>query len=134
VKRKSTPKKRPAWRPPLEEEEERLIAQLMEEMRRRAPADIVERVPNSLFAQRLIELLPSEEYAIPLLLALKERFHEKNVNRAIRRSVFKLERKGISTDATLLQRSLAFYNAAVEERVRKHAPGKIDAGFPIILP
>jgi hypothetical protein len=99
VKRKSTPKKRPAVHPTLREEQERLVALLIQEIQNSAPADIVERVPDSLCAQRLIELLPPEEHIISLLLALKERFNEKNVNRAIRRSVFKLGRKGISTDA-----------------------------------
>ena len=99
MKRKSTPKKRPAVHPTLREEQERFVAVLIQEIQNSAPADIVERVPDSLCAQRLIELLPPEEHIISLLLALKDRFHEKNVNRAIRRSVFKLGRKGISTDA-----------------------------------
>jgi len=152
MKRKGKPKKRPATLPPLRAEEEGLVAQLIQEIRHGAPPDIVEKVPDPLCAQRLIASLPSEEYVVPLLLALKERFQERNVNRAIRRAVFKLDKRGVSTDAfhadqamasTILkppekERPLCYVGPVNGEGIRAvavilHRGGKVfDAGFGIV--
>ncbi|MDQ1334711.1 MAG: hypothetical protein QG552_1661 [Thermodesulfobacteriota bacterium] len=99
MKRKGKPKKRPASLPPLGAKEEDLVAQLIQEMGSSAPADILKRVPDPFSAQRLIELLPSEESVVPLLLALKHAFQDKNVGKAVKRAVFRLNRKGVSTEA-----------------------------------
>ncbi|MFO7600506.1 MAG: hypothetical protein R6X27_11970 [Candidatus Desulfacyla sp.] len=107
MKRKKKIKKRPASLPPLRAEEEGLVAQLIQEIRHSAPSDIVKRVPDPLCAQRLIASLPSEAYVVPLLLALKEGFQERNVNRAIRRAVFKLDKRGVSTDAFHADQAMA---------------------------
>jgi len=107
MKRKRKPKKRPATLPPLRAEEEGLVAQLIQEIQHSVPSDIVKRVPDPLCAQRLIASLPSEEYAVPLLLALKEGFQERNVSRAIRRAVFKLDKRGVSTDAFHADQAMA---------------------------
>jgi uncharacterized protein YjgD (DUF1641 family) len=97
MKRKKKLRKRPSSPPLLSAEEEGLVAQLVEEMGISAPVDIVKRIPNPLSAQRLIELLPSDASVIPLLSALKASFQDKIVGKAVKRVVFRLEKKGVST-------------------------------------
>lgn len=92
------PRKRSASQAPLSHEQETLVDELVREIGERTPEDVIARVPDALCAQGLIERLPADESVVPLLLALKKGFREKNVAKAIRRALFKLDRKGASTE------------------------------------
>jgi len=97
MKRKKRPKKRSAHRFPVSPELEILVGELVREIETRTPDDVVARVPDSHCAQGLIACLPADESVVPLLLALKTKFREKEVAKAIRRAVFRLNQKGVST-------------------------------------
>ncbi len=82
----------------LSPEHESLVSELIRDAGNRTPDEVVESVPDARCAQGLVERLPSDESMIPLLSSLKERFPDKPVIRAIKRALFKLNKKGVSTE------------------------------------
>ena len=100
MRRKTKPKKKPTSPAPLNQEQEALITILLQEIGSIEPVDLVTKVPDSACAQALIDRLPlNDESPISLLLALRDAFKEKNVAKAIKRTLFKLKKKGVSTEA-----------------------------------
>jgi len=119
MKRKHSHRKRPAIRPSIEEEQQRLLEQLVHEIPTSLPEEIVQKVPNALVAQHLVELLPSQDAVVPFLRALKEGFQDKNVRKAVKRSIFKLKQKGVSADALLSDGDVA---SSILKPAQKEAP------------
>ena len=82
----------------LSREQESIVESLLQEIDNTEPVEIVARVPDPLSAQVLIERLPLRDGSpIPLLLAMKEGFKDKGVEKEIKRALFKLKKKGINT-------------------------------------
>ncbi|MBW2111157.1 MAG: hypothetical protein JRH00_06935 [Deltaproteobacteria bacterium] len=80
----------------LSGDQEALVTALLREIGGSDPARIVERLPDALCAEAFVERLPlNHESSIPLLLALRQGFREKNVARAVKRAAFRLEKRGI---------------------------------------
>ncbi len=99
MKRKRKTRKEPTPRAPLSQEQETLIVRLLEEIASTDPVDIVAKVPDARCARALIDGLPLKDASsIPLLLAVRAGFREKDVIKAIKRALFKLNRRGVSTE------------------------------------
>ena len=99
MRRKTKTRKKPTPPAPLNQEQEALISILLQKIWSIEPVELVARVPDSVCAQALINRLPlDDESPIPLLLALKARFEDKGVGKAIKSALFKLKRKGVSTE------------------------------------
>ncbi|NQT55357.1 MAG: hypothetical protein HQ551_03935, partial [Desulfobacteraceae bacterium] len=100
MRRKTKTKRKPTPQALLNQEQEALITTLLQEIGSADPAEILAKIPDSRCAQVLIDRLPlNDGSSIPLLLALREAFKEKNVVKAIKRALFKLKRRGVSTEA-----------------------------------
>jgi len=96
MKRKHKPKKKPFRPSPLTQEQETFVASLIGDYKNADPAETVAKLPDSSHALILAERLPlDDESSIPLLMALKEGFENKEVRRAVKRAVFKLKKRGI---------------------------------------
>ena len=91
-KRKSDPPVR------LTSEEEALVKELLQDLRKTDPVQLASRVPDPHLAEILIERLPLDEDTPAVLLALKEGFEQKPIRRAVKRALFRLKKKGIFTD------------------------------------
>jgi hypothetical protein len=99
MRRKIKTRKKPIPPALLNQEQETLITILLQEIGNAEPAEIVAKVPDSRCAQVLIDRLPlNDEFPIPLLLALRAGFEDKGVLKAIKRALFKLKRRGVSTE------------------------------------
>jgi hypothetical protein len=92
-KKKSKKKSAP---PTLQPSEEGLITSLLQDLGSAEAGQIVARVPSSLLARVLVERLPLDESSVPLLSAIDEGFQDKQVRKAVKRVLFKLENKGVS--------------------------------------
>ena len=95
MKHKKRSKKKQVHPPPPAPEEQALVTSLLQDFRSTDPAKIAARVPDSRHAQILIDKLPLEdEAAIPLLMAMKEAFKDKQVHKTVKRALFKLKKRG----------------------------------------
>ena len=99
MRRKTKTKKKPIPPVLLNQEQEALITILLQEIGSTEPVELVAKVPDSACAQVLIDRLPlNDESPIPLLLALRAGFKDKGVVKAIKRALFKLKRRSVSTE------------------------------------
>ena len=99
MRRKTKTRKKPTSPPLLNQEQEALISTLLKEIDSTDPAEILARIPDSRCAQVLIDRLPlNDESTIPMLLTLRVGFKDKGVVKAIKRALFKLKRRGVSTE------------------------------------
>ena len=84
---------------PWGRQQEEAASSLLETMDGADPGDIAGRLPDADTAAAFIDLMPlKDETSLPVLAALKEAFHDKQVLKAVKRALFKLGNKGISTD------------------------------------
>jgi hypothetical protein len=96
MKRKKKSKKKISAPHSLTDHEGKLLNTLLSDFKDIEPSEIVRKIPDSRFAEILVERLPlSEGPSVSLLLALSERFEEKPVLKAIKRAAFKLRKRGI---------------------------------------
>ena len=100
MRRKTKTRKKPIPTALLNQEQEALVTTLLKEIDSTDPAEILAKIPDLSCAQALIDRLPlNDESPIPLLLALRDTFKERDVVKAIKRALFKLKRKGVATEA-----------------------------------
>jgi hypothetical protein len=101
MQHKKKPKKKKAAPPIfLSADEEALVTEILQTCGNSDPTQLVAGVTDSRIAQILIERLPLDETTpISLLVALRERFEHKEVQKAIKRSLFRLKNKGILTES-----------------------------------
>ena len=96
LKKQHKTKKKRTSDPSLNTSEEALVSDLVRKFRNTDPAEIVSKVTDLRIAQILIERLPADdEQSIPLLIALVKAFDNKQVRKAVKRVLFKLERRGV---------------------------------------
>ncbi|EFK97155.1 hypothetical protein LDC_0797 [sediment metagenome] len=82
--------------PALNPEEHKLLDGLLAELSRLDPCLLAERIPGPQVAAALAEKLPADDPAAPgILLGLRSLFHEKAVQKAIKKAAFRLRQKGI---------------------------------------
>ena len=79
-------------------EDQRLLSRLLDEVDRSAPQALVKQIPSPTVAEKLVEALPLHDPATPeRLAAIRLAFPQKAVHKAVKRTLFKLKQKGIST-------------------------------------
>jgi len=105
-RKKRSKKKNPAHPSLLTPEEESTVTSLLQEFSNTDPNEIATRVPDSRHAQALVEqLCMVDDPSIPLLLALKDGFEDKQVRKAVKRAIFKLKQRGVSVEELLESKS-----------------------------
>jgi len=91
-----TKPKKKSGAPALNPEEHKLLDVLLADLSQLDPALLAERIPNPRVAEAIAKMLPSDDPATPkILLGLRFLFHEKPVQKAIRKAAFRLRQKGI---------------------------------------
>jgi hypothetical protein len=96
-KKRKPKKKKPYPVSVLSQEQESQLRIFLENPKNIDLENLDEQIPTPEIAQALVERLPSNEpHAINILLALKEAFPQRIVQKAIKRSVFRFKQKGLS--------------------------------------
>lgn len=96
AKKKKVLKKKTQSAPSLSAEEQRLLDTLLQDLGAIHGPDLKAHIPSHQLAQALVEKLPPHAPETPkLLVALKEAFDHKNVQKAVKKAAFKLRQKGI---------------------------------------
>jgi hypothetical protein len=97
AKRKKPKKKKQHPSSPLSQEQQTQLTALLESFKNISSANVNERIASPELAQAFIERLPTQDpESIPALLAVREAFPQKNVQKAIKKTIFKFKQKGIS--------------------------------------
>ena len=98
-KKRTARKRKPTAIPsvPLSSEDESLLSSLLANLTKIDPSRIRDQIPRPEVAQALLErlLLDSPE-AVALVTTIQEAFDHKGVQKAVRRTIFKLKQRGIS--------------------------------------
>jgi len=104
---KKKPKKNKFVQPPLfTPDEEAAITAIIQASDRTDPAELIERVPDSRHALAVIDRVCRDKNpSIPLLVALKAGFKDKQVQKEIKRALFKLRHSGIPVEDFLIRES-----------------------------
>ena len=99
MKHKKKRKEKIKARGPSGKEQEKVASSLLNRMDSLNPEEVVGLLPDADTAAAFISLMPLKDGAsLPVLAALKDAFKDKQVLKAIKRVLFKLDNKGISTD------------------------------------
>jgi hypothetical protein len=96
-KRKKPKKKKPQDLPFLSSDEEVLLNTLLENLKTIDHTHIKEHISSHQLAQAFVERLPADDPdTVNLLLAIREGFDQKNIQKAIKKAIFRLKQRGIS--------------------------------------
>lgn len=96
ARKKKVPKKKRQLAPSLSAEEQKLLDTLLQDLGAIRVPDLNAQIPSPQLAQALAEKLPPHASETPrLLVALKEAFDHKNVQKAVKKAAFKLRQRGI---------------------------------------
>ncbi len=96
---KGSKKTKDADRSALSEADRRLITELVGNMSAGDPSHIIDQIPDARCAKALAEFLPLDHPSIVDLLGrVKARFHQKGVQKAIKRILFKLKGRGVAVE------------------------------------
>ena len=97
AKKKKPKKKKPDPSSLLSQEQQTQLSSLLKNFKNLNSANVNEQIPGPELAQAFIERLPTQDSeAFPALLAVREAFPEKKVQKAIKKTIFKFKQKGIS--------------------------------------
>lgn len=97
AKRKKPKKKKPHPSSLLPQEQQTQLTTLLENFKNLTHANVNEQIASPELAQVFVEGLPAKDpEVIPVLLAVREAFPQKNVQKAIKKTIFKLKQKGIT--------------------------------------
>jgi hypothetical protein len=97
AKRKKPKKKKPHPSSLLSQEQQTQVAFLLKNFKNLSNSNVNEQIASPELAQAFVEGLPTQEpEAVPALLAVREAFPQKNVQKAIKKTIFKFKQKGIS--------------------------------------
>ena len=81
----------------LSQDEQRLLDRLLEDLETIDAAELAKRIPGPSFAQALLENLPLEGTKTPEILSeMRKAFPQKNVQKAVRKTAFRLKQRGIT--------------------------------------
>ena len=98
-KKRAARKRKPNAVPlsPLSSEDQDLLSNLVENLAQIEPARIQSQIPRPELAQALVERLPLDSpEAATVVKAIRKAFDHKGVQKAVRRTIFKLKQRGIS--------------------------------------
>jgi hypothetical protein len=97
AKRKKPKKKRPDPASLLSQEQQTQLTSLLKNFRDLNNSNVNEQIASPELAQAFVERLPAQNpEAIPVLLAVREAFPHKSVQRAIKKTIYRFKQKGIS--------------------------------------
>lgn len=97
AKKKKPKKKKPDPSSLLSQEQQTQLSSLLKNFKNLNSANVNEQIPGPELAQAFIERLPIQDSeAVPALLAVREAFPQKKVQKAIKKTIFKFKQKGIS--------------------------------------
>jgi len=97
AKRKKPKKKKPHPSSLLPQEQQTQLTALLENFKNLTHANVNEQIASPELAQVFVEGLPTKDpEVIPVLLAVRKAFPQKNVQKAIKKTIFKLKQKGIT--------------------------------------
>jgi hypothetical protein len=96
MERKKKPRKGKRERISLSPADEAMVASWLQSLADTDPRELTGQITESPLALALIERLPLKERSVPVLVALHGKFGDKNVRKAVKRTLFKLRQKGIS--------------------------------------
>ncbi len=97
AKRKKPKKKKTRPLTLLSQEQQTQLTTLLQNFQNLSHDNINEQIPSPELAQAFVESLPTQDpEAISALLTVREAFHQKNVQKAVRRTIFKFKQRGIS--------------------------------------
>jgi len=97
MKPKKKSRKKTASNPSLRPEEKILLESLLQNIKTESPEDILEKIPTPEMARALaLNLPPDGETTLSLLLSLNKAFERKDVQKAVKRALFKLRSKGVA--------------------------------------
>ncbi len=97
AKRKKPKRKKPHTASLLSQEQQTQLTTLLKNFKNLSNANVNEQIASPELAQAFVESLPTQDpEAIPALLAVREAFPQKNVQKAIKKTIFKFKQKGIS--------------------------------------
>jgi hypothetical protein len=115
AKRKKPKKKKPHPSSLLPQEQQTQLTTLLENFETLTRDNVNERIASPELAQRFVESLPAKDSeVIPVLLALREAFPQKNVQKAIKKTIFKLKQKGITHPDLEPEKSPHFFAKSTE--------------------
>ncbi|MCG6879878.1 MAG: hypothetical protein LJE96_12130 [Deltaproteobacteria bacterium] len=84
---------------PLSKDQETLISSLLGQIEKASPQELLTEIHDPFCAKVFIDRLPlRDERVIPLLQTINDAFNDKDVKKAVKRALFRLKSKGISTD------------------------------------
>jgi hypothetical protein len=96
-KRKKPKKKKPYPSSLLSQEQETQLTALLENLKNISPSNIDEQIPSPELAQAFVDRLPPDDpEVIHILLAVREAFPQKNVQKAIKKTIFRFKQRGLS--------------------------------------
>jgi hypothetical protein len=109
----------------LSQEERLLLTRLLEDAKTIDPSALSERIPGPQMAEALAQSLPLDEPRTPdLLSGIRKAFPEKTVQKAVRKTFFRLRQRGISGPESEPEETPAF--AAVQKEEPSAYVGPID--------
>jgi hypothetical protein len=133
--KKKAKKKKPAP-PSLPAQEETLLTSLLQDFEDSDPAQVVAKLSDSRLARVFVERLPvNDESTIHVLAAIHEAFQDKQVRKAIKRALFRLEKRGVAVEGFREEKetTTAVFIPAEREKPVAHL-GPIDSnGFRAVF-
>jgi hypothetical protein len=97
AKKKKPKKKKPDPSSLLSQEQQSQLSSLLKNFKNLNSTNVNEQIPGPELAKAFIERLPTQDpEAVPALLAVREAFPQKKVQKAIKKTIFKFKQKGIS--------------------------------------
>jgi len=138
-KKKKPRKKKIHPSPFLSEEQETQLISLLNNFKEIRSSRIHEQIPSPELAQAFVDRLPNDDpEAIHTLLAIREAFPQKNVQKAVRKTVFRFKQRGISHPVLESGKGQPILVKRVEEAQPSGYLGPIDGsgsrGILLILP
>lgn len=109
VRAKKKQKKKTPPSPQLTAEDRNCLQALLENPDQLSPADVTEQMTNAAMAQAFLEKLPADApNVVDLIEAVREAFDHKTVQKAVKKTIFRLKQKGIATEALETSQPAAF--------------------------
>jgi len=138
-KRKRPKKSRPHHQPSLSTEEQTRLNALLENFKKIDLTQMETHIPSPQLAQALLETLPTDDPdSLALILAIREAFKEKEIQKAVKKALFKIKQKGISVPDLGMQQETPFILKTTEKAEPSVYLGPIDGmgsrGVFILLP
>jgi hypothetical protein len=101
-RKKKSKKKKPLQPNVLTPDIKASATSIIEKFEGADPTELVAKLPDASHAQAIIDqVCVGETPSVPLLLALKDGFEDKQVRKAVKRALFKLKQRGISVEEYL---------------------------------